>query len=162
TSLKAICSAATELGLAARPIKAEAKDLDQMPMPAIVHWQGNHWVVLYDVTADHVRVSDPAIGLRRVPRKEFEGKWSGYGALFDYTTAFEEAPQEEPTLTWLVPFFRPFGGIMLKALGLAIILSALQMLLPIFTQIIVDRVLVEKDLSLLHVLVVCMGVVLVF
>jgi ATP-binding cassette subfamily B protein len=162
TSLKAICTAATELGLAARPVKAEPKDLIQMPMPAIVHWEGNHWVVLYEVTEDHVRVADPAIGLRRIPRKEFEEKWSGYGALFDYTTAFEQAPQEEPTLAWLWPFFRPFGQTMLKAVGLAVIVSALQMLLPIFTQVIVDRVLVEKDLGLLHVLVLCMVAVLMF
>ncbi len=162
TSLKAICTAATELGLAARPVKADPKDLGQMPMPAIVHWQGNHWVVLYEVTDTHVRVADPAIGLRRVNRKEFEGKWSGYGALFDYTTAFEQAPEEEPSLAWLVPFFKPFRGILARAIGLAVIVSALQMLLPIFTQVIVDRVLVEKDIGLLHVLVLCMGVVLVF
>ena len=50
--------------------------------PAIVHWEGNHWVVLYDVDAsDHVRVADPARGLRRVARDEFLESWSGYAAL---------------------------------------------------------------------------------
>ena len=36
-----------------------------------------------------VKVADPALGLRRIPRKEFEQDWSGYSALFDYTIAFD-------------------------------------------------------------------------
>ena len=49
TSLKAICRAATELGLAARALKVSLRNLNVMPLPAIIHWEGNHWMVLYDV-----------------------------------------------------------------------------------------------------------------
>ena len=49
TSLKALCRAATELGLAARALKVSLRNLPLMPLPAIVHWEGNHWMVLYDV-----------------------------------------------------------------------------------------------------------------
>jgi ABC-type bacteriocin/lantibiotic exporter with double-glycine peptidase domain len=35
---------------AARAVKASATGLAQLPLPAIVHWDGNHWVVLYDVS----------------------------------------------------------------------------------------------------------------
>ena len=104
TSLKAICHAATELGLAARALKVSLRNLPHMPLPAIVHWEGNHWMVLYDVDETHVRVADPALGLRKIPRKEFEAKWSGYAALFDYTVAFEKAPESKPGLAWLLPF----------------------------------------------------------
>ena len=71
-SLKAICEGANELGLAARAVKASPAGLDQMPLPAIVHWDGNHWVVLYDVDDSHVKISDPAVGKRRMTRDEFE------------------------------------------------------------------------------------------
>ncbi|HSB73813.1 MAG TPA: peptidase domain-containing ABC transporter [Candidatus Methylomirabilis sp.] len=162
TSLRAICRAATELGLAARPVKASTKNLDQMPLPAIVHWEGNHWIVLYDVRDGLVRVADPAIGLRRIARAEFEKRWSGYAALFDYTEAFAQAPVEAPNFAWLWPFLRPFTGFFGKALGLAVIASSLQMVLPVFTQIIVDRVLVDRDLGLLQVLIGSMLAVLVF
>jgi CRP-like cAMP-binding protein len=60
TSLRALCHAATELGLAARSVKASKRNLDQMPLPAIAHWQGNHWVVVCDVAAAQVRIADPA------------------------------------------------------------------------------------------------------
>ncbi|MGH7858184.1 MAG: cyclic nucleotide-binding domain-containing protein, partial [Candidatus Binatia bacterium] len=51
TSLRGICSAASDLGLAARSVKASRANLAKMPLPAIVHWQGNHWVVLYGLQA---------------------------------------------------------------------------------------------------------------
>src|SRR6185312_9416105 len=71
TSLKALCRAATELGLAARALKVSLRNLPLMPLPAIIHWEGNHWIVLYDVAQQFVRVADPALGLRKIPRKDF-------------------------------------------------------------------------------------------
>jgi ATP-binding cassette subfamily B protein len=156
TSLRALCRAATELGLAARPVKASPRNLPEMPLPAIVHWEGNHWVVVYDVADGHVRIADPALGTRRVPRADFERRWSGYTALFDYTDAFAQAPVEAASAAWLWPFVRPFRSIIGRAIGLAVVASALQMLLPVFTQVIVDRVLVEQDVGLLNVIVLSM------
>jgi HlyB family type I secretion system ABC transporter len=162
TSLRALCRGAEELGLAARAVKASARNLDQMPLPAVAHWEGNHWLVVYDVDGEHVRIDDPAIGPRRIPRAEFEEKWSGYVALFDYTAAFEQAPVGRSSIAWLWSFFRPFSRIFAKALGLAVVVSGLQMVLPVFTQVIVDRVLVEQDVGLLNVLILCMLAVVVF
>jgi len=160
TSLKGICHAAQTLGLAARSVKASKANLLNMPLPAVVHWEGNHWVVLYDADQKSVWIADPAIGLRRMARAEFEQKWSGYAALFDYTETFAHAPETKPGVGWLLPFLKPFSGIFAKAFGLAVIVSGLQMLLPIFTQVIVDRALVENDTSLLTTMIVSMLVVL--
>jgi ATP-binding cassette subfamily B protein len=162
TSLRSLCTAAEELGLAARSVKASLHNLDRMPLPAICHWDGDHWLVLYHVSARHAFVADPALGFRRLPRAEFEKRWTGYAALFDYTPAFEQAPQEARGLGWLWPIVRPHAGIIGKALGLAVVVSVLQMVLPVFTQVIVDRVLVEQDLSLLQLLIVAMGATMVF
>jgi HlyB family type I secretion system ABC transporter len=162
TSLKAICHAANELGLAARALKVSLRHLPQMPLPAIVHWEGNHWLVLIDVSDKFVRVADPSMGLRRIPRPEFEQKWSGYAALFDYTTAFEKAPVNQPAITWVWPFFRPFKTVLVQALGLAALMSGLQLLFPIFTQLVVDTVMVEKDISLLKMVLLGMGATLIF
>ena len=162
TSLRAICQAAGELGLAARSVKASPRNLERMPLPAILHWEGNHWAVLYEVAGSSVRVADPALGLRRLTREELLAKWSGYAALFDYTDAFEQAPVAKPSLAWLWPFVRPHSGLLLQSLGLAAVVSALQMVLPVFSQVIVDRVLVERDVSLLNLLIGAMAVVMAF
>lgn len=162
TSLAALCRAASELGLAARPVKASPRNLPQMPLPAIVHWEGNHWVVLFDVSETEVRIADPSLGLRRLPRADFEAKWSGYTALFDYTEAFASAPEGQPSFAWIRPFLQPYRSVLAQALGLAIIAASLHMVLPVFTQVIVDRVLVEQDVGLLHMLVGAMVAVLLF
>ncbi len=162
TSLKALVRAASELGLAARALKVSLRNLSTMPLPAIVHWEGNHWIVLYDVDAEFVRVADPALGLRKVPRREFEAKWTGYTALFDYTTAFETAPESKPALAWILPFLARFKVILLQVLGLAVAVSLLQLLFPVFTQIVVDKVIVENDIGLLHIILLGMLAAIVF
>ncbi|MEO8030780.1 MAG: peptidase domain-containing ABC transporter [Gemmatimonadota bacterium] len=161
-SLKSICQGANELGLAARAVKASPASLEQMPMPAVVHWDGNHWVVLYDVDDKHVRISDPATGKRKISREEFAEKWTGYAALFDYTDAFANNPETKPGVAWLLPFFKPFTRFLAQAVGLALVVSALEMVVPIFTQIIVDRVLVDRDVALLNILILAMTVVVGF
>jgi HlyB family type I secretion system ABC transporter len=162
TSLKALCRAASELGLAARALKVSLRNLSMMPLPAIVHWEGNHWIVLYEVEEQFVRVADPALGLRKVPRREFESKWTGYSALFDYTTAFEQAPESRPALAWIVPFLAKFKLILLQVMGLAVAVSFLQLLFPVFTQMVVDKVIVENDIGLLKTILLGMVAALVF
>jgi HlyB family type I secretion system ABC transporter len=162
TSLKAICHAATELGLAARALKVSQRNLSEMPLPAIVHWEGNHWMVLVDVGRSRVRVDDPGVGMRRIPRAEFEAKWSGYAALFDYTDAFEQAPEARSSLTWLRPFLGKHRAVLVLALLLAFAVTVLQLLFPVFTQMVVDTVIVENDADLLRVILIAMGATLLF
>ncbi len=162
TSLRALCQAASELGLAARSVKASPRNFDRMPLPAIIHWEGNHWVVLYHVSETHAWLVDPAFGYSKVTRAELLEKWTGYAALFDYTEAFENAPVTKAGFAWLWPFLKPHIPLMGKAVALAAIVSALQMVLPVFTQIIVDRVVVEQDRGLLGLLILGMLGVLGF
>ncbi len=162
TSLKALVRAASELGLAARALKVSIRNLGSMPLPAIVHWEGNHWIVLYDVDEVEVRVADPGMGLRKIPRREFETKWTGYAALFDYTTAFEQAPESKPALAWIVPFLARFKVIFLQVLGLAVAVSLLQLIFPVFTQMVVDKVIVDNDLGLLKTILLGLFAALIF
>jgi ATP-binding cassette subfamily B protein len=162
TSLRSICTAAEELGLAARSVKVSMHNLDRMPLPAICHWDNDHWLVLYHLTGRTAFVADPGLGFRRLPREEFERRWTGYAALFDYTPAFEQAPLAARGLAWLWPIVKPHRSAIARALGLAVVVSVLQMVLPVFTQVIVDRVLVEQDLSLLQLLIIAMGGTMIF
>jgi HlyB family type I secretion system ABC transporter len=162
TSLKALVHAAAELGLAARALKVSLRNLPMMPLPAIVHWEGNHWIVLYDVDPEFARVADPALGLRKVARHEFEANWTGYAALFDYTTAFEQAPESKPALAWILPFLARFKVLLLQVLGLAVAVSILQLLFPVFTQMVVDKVIVENDIGLLRIILLGMFAAIVF
>jgi len=119
-------------------------------------------MVLYDVAHSHVRVADPAAGVRRISRSEFAAKWSGYTALFDYTEAFAQAPEAQSIVRRFAPLFRQHRMILLQALMLAGIVTFLQLLFPVFTQIVLDRVVVENNADLLQVVLLGMGAVIVF
>ena len=83
TSLRGIQRGGELVGLDVKAVKASRDRLDELPLPAIVHVGGNHWTVLHEVGPDQVRVADPAVGLRRLPREEFLEDWSGFAALAD-------------------------------------------------------------------------------
>jgi HlyB family type I secretion system ABC transporter len=162
TSLRGLCQGAEALGLAARSVKASKRNVGEMPLPAIIHWENYHWVVLFDVNEKHAWIADPATSIRKITRKELDEKWNGYAALFDYTDAFQQAPISKTSVGWFMPFLKPFAGVFAKAFGLALIVSALQMLLPVFTQVILDSVLVQNDSRLLSMMIGAMLVVLAF
>ena len=160
TTLAGITRGAEALGLEARSVRASKSRLDELPLPAVVHWQGNHWVVLYRVDRDKVRISDPARGLRRVRRAEFLEHWSGYASVIGYGAAFAEAPESRPSLGWLKPFLRPHLRHVLYAAALAIVAAVLQLVLPILTQIVVDRVLPHRNVGLLWIVLGAIAAVL--
>jgi ABC-type bacteriocin/lantibiotic exporter with double-glycine peptidase domain/CRP-like cAMP-binding protein len=156
TSLLGIARGAESLGLAVRTAKVSKSRLDAMPLPAIVHWENNHWLVAYDIDGGHARVSDPARGRRRLKRSEFESKWSGYAAFFAHTEAFDAAPQESSRVGWLLQFFKPYRRALLLALVLALVAAGAEMLIPVLSTYIVDGVIRYHDEQLLTVLVVAM------
>jgi HlyB family type I secretion system ABC transporter len=162
TSLKALCHAAWELGLAARALKVSLGNLGLMPLPAIIHWEGNHWMVLTRVDEKHVYVADPAKGRVRMLRGDFEERWSGYAALFDFTEAFLKIPEGRTSFAWLAQFFSRFKWVLAEALAVSVVGSALQMLLPVFTQVIVDKVVIGNDVGLLGMILIGMVTALLF
>jgi ABC-type bacteriocin/lantibiotic exporter with double-glycine peptidase domain len=80
TTLLGLSQGAESLGFHTRHGKATAqmiKHLHEIPLPAIIHWQGNHWVVLYQQThGKRYVVADPSLGLRYLTHQELLAGWS--------------------------------------------------------------------------------------
>jgi ATP-binding cassette subfamily B protein len=81
-------------------------------------------------------------------------------ALFDYTDAFENAPEAGSSIGWVWPFFGRYRQVFLQAFLLAGVASCLQLLLPIATQVVVDKVIVDHEVTLLHQIFIGMGIAL--
>jgi ATP-binding cassette subfamily B protein len=141
TSLRGIQRGGEEAGLEVRALKASKDRLETLPLPCVLHWEGNHWIVLYAVEDGHVRVADPAMGLRRLPRSEVDRHWSGYVATARPTPALADAPRERVSLGWMVPFVRPLRPRLIFAVVLALIATIGEMAPPILTQGVIDAVL---------------------
>jgi ABC-type bacteriocin/lantibiotic exporter with double-glycine peptidase domain/CRP-like cAMP-binding protein len=152
TTLRGLVRGGNEIGLDVRAIKSSADRLDKLPLPAIVHWDGRHWVIVYGVEGERVRLADPARGLRVVNREEVEENWSGYAALVRPTERLADAPAGGMNLGWLVPFLAPHKRKLIFALLFALLAAGLTMVLPVFSSIIIDRVVGHRDQGLLYLL----------
>lgn len=90
SSLLGLSEAAEKLGLRTLGVKISLKDLAEAPLPCILHWNKNHYVVLYDIAKPKKspspgrgfrgRISDPAHGLLEYTQEEFIKHWIGNNA----------------------------------------------------------------------------------
>jgi ATP-binding cassette subfamily B protein len=152
TSLLGLEQGATRLGLRAQSLKVSASRLDELPMPAIVHWDANHWLVLQDVGRRWVRVVDPMVGPRRFTRTEFLERWSGYTLLLAPTPRLQEVPEDTAGLRWILGFLRPERPALLAVAGLALVSATATLLVPYSSQLIIDQVIVDDDPAMLNVI----------
>jgi ABC-type bacteriocin/lantibiotic exporter with double-glycine peptidase domain/CRP-like cAMP-binding protein len=161
TSLRGIQRGGEHVGLEVRAIKASKERVDRLPLPAIIHWGGNHWVVLYALDGDRVYLADPGRSLRRVTREELQRNWTGYAAIPSPTPRLAEAPLGKATVGWLTAFIRPHRRVLVIGLVLGFIATGLEMLFPVLTQQVVDHVIVQRSYTRLYVLTAAMIALLV-
>ncbi len=79
TTLLGLRRGAEALGFNARQVRATPEILDrfeEIPLPAIIHWQGYHWVVLYNRKGKKYVIADPAVGTRYVSEQELLDNWT--------------------------------------------------------------------------------------
>ncbi|NES25372.1 MAG: hypothetical protein F6K41_42360 [Symploca sp. SIO3E6] len=73
TTLLGLRRGAEALGFNASQVKATPellKRIERIPLPAIIHWKGYHWVVLYNQRRRGFVVADPAVGVYFLSRQE--------------------------------------------------------------------------------------------
>lgn len=156
TSLSGIRLGAEALGFKVHAAKVSKSRLDAMPLPAVLNWTNNHWLVLYHVDPQHAWVVDPARGRRRLERTELESNWTGYAAFFAPTAALLEVPEESSRLGWFLGFFKPYRRTLLIAVALAFLSAVGSMLIPVLSKFVVDKVIRTHDVPLLTLLVLVM------
>lgn len=149
TSLLGLQRGAEELGLRAKPLKVSASRVDPLSLPAIVHWDANHWMVVYDVGPRWVKVVDPMVGPRRFRREEFLERWSGFSLLLAPTPRLQDVPEDTAGLRWILGFLRPERRSLILVVVLALLAATAQLLVPFSSQLIIDRVIVDNDPDLL-------------
>lgn len=167
----ALIAAAEELGFktlsAELPFAILAK---KAPLPCILHWDRQHFVVLYRVTEKEVWVADPALGRgSRYSIPEFIDAWqleqSGFGrALFlEPTPAFFEAPavtEQTSSLRSLLPYLKAHRKSLAPVAFTLLLVSLFSLLTPLLTQAVVDKGIRRQQISLL--LLICAAQLMLF
>jgi len=150
-SLKGLAKAAESLGFQARPVRASLSRLLNQTCPWIAHWQGDHYVVVYQVKRNRVQIADPAIGKRSVSLQEFEDSWTGYALLLEPTEQLQATQTQKNSLSSFWRVLWPYRSLIGQIILASLLLQVFGLITPLFTQIILDRVVVHKSFITLHV-----------
>lgn len=161
-SLLGIDDAANKLGLKTLCVKASMDELDKISLPAILHWNQKHFVVLYKIKKGRkYYIADPGKGLTTHTNKEMQEHWlstnsKGVAMMLEPTPHFYDTKnasgvgeKEIHSFRFLYGYVRRyykyFGKI---AVGLALG-SIIQLVLPFLTQAIVDKGIKHQDLNII-------------
>ncbi len=154
-TLAALMRHAQSLGYSTRPLRLDLEHLPQLKLPAILHWDLNHFVLLSEVRKDRVVILDPAVGERRLDLAEFSAHFTGVALELAPTGQFravdERAKVRFSDLTGQLSGLR---RALFQAFLLAMALEVFALVAPLFNQYVIDEVVLSADRELLSVLAV--------
>jgi ATP-binding cassette subfamily B protein RaxB len=152
-TLKHIAQIAETMGMTARGVQVPLESLGKLRLPAVLHWDMNHFVVLTSVRGHKITVHDPARGRRVLTLEEASRHFTGVAMEFTPTTGFEKKDEREKIRSWqLLGVASGLKGTIAQILLLSLALEVFAIAMPFFLQLTVDRVLVGRDVDLLTVL----------
>lgn len=164
TTLLGLKRGAEILGFKASPVKTSPEILDKIkeaPLPAIIHWQGNHWVVLYGKKGKKFLIADPAVGMRYLSKEDIKEAWTDWLLLLVEPDPIRFFTQKQDKIGGFWRFFTRvwiYRGILFQALPLNLVLGILSLASPFLLQILTDDVLVRGDTKLLTTVVIAVVV----
>ncbi|MEB3233482.1 MAG: peptidase domain-containing ABC transporter [Leptolyngbyaceae bacterium] len=168
TTLLGLQRGAEAIGFYSRSVQTNAEvldRLDEMPLPAILHWKGVHWVVFYGRQGQHYVIMDPAVGLRFLNRRELRDGWSDWIALLLTPNLTKLSQHNDQPTSKLIHFFQQawfYRTMLAQVLLINMVLGLLSLTTPFLIQILTDDVLVRQDLDLLNTVVVAIASLLIF
>ncbi|WP_186708984.1 ABC transporter transmembrane domain-containing protein [Euhalothece natronophila] len=163
TSLSTLAKIAETLGYIAKPVRASLNALQTATekSPWIAHWQGDHYIVVYRIRGQKVLIADPARGKYTLSRQEFLARWTGYALLLEPTEHLQKLPEEKASLGKFFKLLLSHQGTALQIIIASLLIQIFGVVTPLFTQIILDRVVVNSSLMMLHVFalgILCFGI----
>lgn len=167
SSLLGLSDAAESIGYITLGAKLSFKKLLEAPLPCILHWNKNHYVVLYKIKRGLLYISDPAQGLLTYTKEEFINFWIGNNAeetteegiilLLDPTPKFykEEFEDEVPFgFSYLSKYVFKYKRFLIQiAIGL-LAGSLLQLIVPFLTQSVVDVGIQNQDIHFIYLILI--------
>lgn len=154
--------AAKHLGLKAGLHKVSGAELGRTPLPAMAKGKDGHYVVLAKVEGEKVLIQDPLQdGPRILLICDFETAWTGELLLF--TKRAHLRPEDlRFDFTWFIPAIVKYRRVLVDVLLASFFVQLFTLMTPLFTQVIIDKVLVHKGFTTLHVLAIGMATLALF
>lgn len=147
STLRGLAYAAETIGFITRPVKATLDKLGEQKLPAIAHWEGNHYIVVYEINKKDVIVGDPAMGQRVLSHREFQAGWAtGYALLVEPTTWLDEGKGSAFPIWRFLELLKPHTLVLSEVIIASIAIQIFGLVTPLLTQLLLDRVLVTRSI----------------
>jgi len=165
TNALGMIEAATKLGFTAKAVKGSFESLAKIPLPSIAHVivreQLLHFVVIYKIKKTGVVVMDPETGsFTSIPNEQFQKRWTGILILLVPGESFVKGDLKQSSFQQFISLLRPHSTVMVQALFGAMVFSILGLSTSIYVEKIVDYVLSDGNLNLLHLMSIIMVAIL--
>ena len=162
-SLLGISDAAESIGMRSMGVKITFNQLKkEAPLPCIVHWGQEHFVVVYKISKGKVWVADPAFGRIEFSEKEFSDKWistveggegKGICLLLQPSPDFYKEADENVRRTgfrFVLNYLKPYRKLVIQLLLGFLLGSLIQLVLPFLTQSVVDIGINNQDIGFIY------------
>jgi ATP-binding cassette subfamily B protein len=167
SNLLMLSDAAEKIGFRTIGVKRAIVDLEELPLPCILHWNADHFVVLYKIKKGIYYISDPALGLVECNQHDFLNSWIGKNAnentsegialLIEpspkfYQNEFDKEETGEFGFGLLFKYVYPYKAFIVQLIISLIAGSLLQLIFPFLTQSIVDIGIQNQNLSFIYLI----------
>ncbi len=153
-SALSIVKIARNYNMRVRALSLQNSDFAGVPLPAIVHWEFNHFVVIERWSHKGVHVVDPAKGRRHLTNKEFDESFTGVAITLEPGVHFDRS-QSSPRLSlrqYLYQYIKQTPWALAQVMGTSILLQGFGLASPLLTKFILDDLLPFNMSSLLPAL----------
>jgi NHLM bacteriocin system ABC transporter peptidase/ATP-binding protein len=152
-----VLKAARHYGLSAKGFSKEPDDLKTLPLPLIVFWNFNHFLVVEGFGKDRVFLNDPALGPRQVSIKEFDESFTGVVMLFEKTADFTPGDARPSLLKAFIDRLSGSGDAITFLFIASLIAMITGLIIPAFSRVFVDNILIGGMDGWLKPLLIGMG-----
>ena len=167
-SMLGISEAAEKIGFRSICVQVGYEKLQEAPLPCIIHWNQQHFVVVYKLNGKHVWVADPGAGKLKYTKEEFCNCWlssrkneedTGVALLLEPTPEFYTIEDEGDEVnrkgfSFLYSYLRPYRGLVGQLLLGLLLGSMIQLMLPFLTQSVVDFGINNQNLGFIYLVLI--------
>ncbi|MEY8722424.1 peptidase domain-containing ABC transporter [Bacteroides stercorirosoris] len=167
-SMLGISEAAEKIGFRSICVQVSYEKLQEAPLPCIIHWNQQHFVVVYKLNDKHVWVADPGAGKLKYTKEEFCNCWlssrkneedTGVALLLEPTPEFYTIEDEGDEVnrrgfSFLYSYLRPYRGLVGQLLLGLLLGSMIQLMLPFLTQSVVDFGINNQNLGFIYLVLI--------
>ncbi len=145
-SVKQLLRAGERLDLQGRPLKLGLEDIGRLTLPAVLHWDTDHFVVLRRVNRRSIVIHDPAVGIRKYSLAELDCHFTGIAIEFSPAVTFtKEAAAKEYSVRQLFSVTPSFRSAFYQVFVLSLLLQLLSLIFPLYLQLVIDQGLSKGD-----------------